>query len=324
MKEKFTEENENVKRAEEMLFLNVAGIDFKNPVLVSSGTFGFGFEYSDYFDPSNLGGLVTKGITLTPRKGNPPPRLCETPAGLLNSIGLENPGVESFIEKYLPMIKKRFDTNIIVNIADNTPEKYAEIARKLDQEKNSIAALEINISCPNVKEGGMAFGSNPDIAYELVKAVKKETTLPVITKLSPNVTDPVEIAVAVEEAGSDVISLINTVQGMGIDIYNETPVLANVFGGLSGPAVKPIGVRMVWQVAEKVKVPLIGMGGIMDYTDALEYILAGASLVSIGTGNFTDPKTGVRIINDLINHVDQHECTSIVELIGRGRNSNSS
>ncbi|UMZ73871.1 dihydroorotate dehydrogenase [Natranaerofaba carboxydovora] len=302
------------------LSVDLAGLNFKNPVLVSSGTFGFGFEYADYFDPSILGGLVTKGITLKPRQGNSPPRLWETPAGVLNSIGLENPGVEGFIDDYLEKMNNSFSTNVIVNIAENSVEEYSEIASRLDDVKEKgIDALEVNISCPNVKQGGMAFGSSPDTANQVLKAVRKETNLPIIAKLSPNVTDPAEIAVAVEEAGCDAISLINTVLGMGIDVYTEKPVFNNVFAGLSGPAIKPIGVRIMWQVASKVNVPLIGMGGIMNYEDALEYMLAGASLVSIGVGNFVDPQIVPNIINDLDKHIEDRNYSSINELIGKAR-----
>ena len=311
--------NENIIDSNR-LSVDVAGLNFKNPVLVSSGTFGFGFEYADYFDPSILGGLVTKGITLNQRQGNPPPRLWETPAGVLNSIGLENPGVEGFIDDYLEKMNNSFSTNIIVNIAENSVEEYSEIASRLDDVKEKgIDALEVNISCPNVKQGGMAFGSSPDTANQVLKAVRKETSLPIIAKLSPNVTDPSEIAIAAQEGGCDAISLINTVLGMGIDIYKEKPVFDNVFAGLSGPAIKPIGVRIMWQVASKVNVPLIGMGGIMNYEDALEYILAGASVVSIGVGNFVDPKIVPEIINGLDKHIKDCNYSSINDLIGKAR-----
>jgi dihydroorotate dehydrogenase (NAD+) catalytic subunit len=296
--------------------VNIAGLKFKNPVIVASGTFGYGLEYMDYFDTSLLGGIVTKGITLEERPGNPPPRLFETPSGILNSIGLENPGADKFLEKYLPEITDKIQTNIIVNIAGAKVEQYAQLAARLDG-IDGINALEINISCPNVKNGGMAFGAVPETAAQVVKTVRKETSLPIIAKLSPNVTDIIEIAKAVEDAGADAISLINTLLGMAVDVEKEKPVLGNVFGGLSGPAVKPVALRAVWQVSQNVQVPLIGMGGITDTKDALEFILAGASIVSIGTGNFINPLASVEIISGIKKYLEEKEYKSINEMIGK-------
>jgi len=298
------------------LSMEIAGLKLKNPVLVASGTFGFGMEYCDYFNPSVLGGIMTKGITLEPRPGNPPPRLCETPAGLLNSIGLENPGVDDFLASYLPVMKEKFSTAIIVNIAGSTVEQYAEVSSKLDGVEG-IDALEVNISCPNVKEGGMAFGATAQSAAQVVAAIRNETSLPLIVKLSPNVTDIVEIAQAVVDAGADALSLINTLLGMAIDIEKEKPVLGNVFGGLSGPAVKPVAVRAVWQVSQSVDVPVIGMGGITGAEDALEFFMAGASAVAIGTGNFTDPLTAVKTLSGIEEYLTEKGYASIKELIGK-------
>ncbi|HHY06256.1 MAG TPA: dihydroorotate dehydrogenase, partial [Clostridia bacterium] len=270
------------------LSVEIAGIKMKNPVMTASGTFSFGEAYTDFFSPACLGALVVTCVTLEPRAGNPSPRLVETPAGLLNSIGLENPGADVVLEKLLPPLEQ-YDVPIIVNIAGNTLEEYGQVAAKLST-STVVKGLEVNISCPNVREGGLAFGSQPEMAAQVIKMVKANTDLPVIAKLSPNVTDIGTIAKAVEEAGADALSLINTLLGMAIDIHKKSPVLANVVGGLSGPAVKPVGVRMVWQVAEEVQIPLIGMGGIMNTADALEYMMAGATAVAVGTGQFVNPR----------------------------------
>ncbi|MDD2402525.1 MAG: dihydroorotate dehydrogenase [Clostridia bacterium] len=294
------------------LSVDVAGIQMKNPVMTASGTFGFGEVYEDFFSNELLGAMVVKGVTLKARKGNSAPRLVETPAGLINSIGLENPGVKVVLQELLPSLKK-YDVPVIVNISGNVVEEYGELAGLLSS-SSVVKGLEVNISCPNVKEGGMAFGSSPEMAAKVIREVKKSTNLPVIAKLSPNVTNVVEIALAVEEAGADAISLINTLLGMVIDIKRKKPVLGNIMGGLSGPAVRPVAVRMVWQVAQRVKVPVIGMGGISTAEDALQFIMAGATAVAIGTGQFVNPcccvdvikgledfcrKNGIKNINDL-------------------------
>ncbi|MGI6587425.1 MAG: dihydroorotate dehydrogenase [Peptococcia bacterium] len=296
------------------LSVEIAGIKMKNPVMTASGTFGFGEAYTDFFSPACLGALVVTCVTLEPRMGNLSPRLVETPAGLLNSIGLENPGAEAVLAKFLPPLVQ-YDVPIIVNIAGNTLEEYGEVAAKLST-STVVKGLEVNISCPNVREGGLAFGSQPEMAAQVIKMVKENTDLPVIAKLSPNVTDVGAIAVAVEEAGADALSLINTLLGMSIDIHKKRPVLANVVGGLSGPAIKPVGVRMVWQVAEQVQIPIIGMGGIMDTTDALEYMMAGATAVAVGTGQFVNPRCCVEIIAGLEEFCWEQGVERITELKG--------
>lgn len=296
------------------LSVNIAGIKLKNPVLTASGTFGFGECYTDFFALEELGAIVVKGVTLEPRRGNPPPRLAETPAGLLNSIGLENPGVDKVIAEYLPKLAGA-GLPVIVNIAGNTVEDYCLVAEKLSQ-SNVVCGLEVNISCPNVKAGGIAFGSKPEMAAKVIAAVKKHTSLPVIAKLSPNVTDIVEMAVAVEQAGADAISLINTLLGMAIDIKKRKPVLANIVGGLSGPAVKPVAVRMVWQVSQQVKIPVIGMGGITSSEDALEFILAGATAVAIGTGQFVNPRCCAEVASGLAEYCRENRIERLTDLIG--------
>lgn len=277
--------------------VNIAGIKMKNPVMAASGTFGYGEEYSELIDLNMLGAIVTKSVTLKPRKGNPPPRICETPAGMLNSIGLQNDGLKIFLEKQLPFLSQ-FDTPVIVNIAGENIAEYVEIAKALSKEKG-ISGIELNISCPNVKKGCIAFGIEPKLTKELVKAVRKSTKLPLIVKLSPNVTDITVIARAAVSAGADALSLINTVLGMAIDIKTKKPKLANITGGLSGPAIKPIAIRMVWQVAHAVKVPIIGIGGIMTADDAKEFFLAGAKAVQVGTANFVDVQAAIKIIEGL-------------------------
>jgi dihydroorotate dehydrogenase (NAD+) catalytic subunit len=277
--------------------VNLAGIQMKNPVMVASGTFGFGEEFSEYYDLNELGAIVTKSVTLKPREGNPPPRLCETPSGMLNSIGLQNEGVKVFLEKHLPFLSQ-FKTPIIVNVAGETIEEYVEVIKIVSKEKK-IAGIELNISCPNVKRGGMTFGVDPKCTEEVVKAARAQTKLPLIAKLTPNVTDITIIAKAAVKAGADALSLINTVLGMAIDVKTKKPKLATITGGLSGPAIKPIAVRMVWQTAQAVKVPIIGIGGIMTAEDALEFFLAGASAVQVGTANFIDVRAAVNIIDNL-------------------------
>ena len=294
--------------------VKLAGITLKNPVITASGTFGFGREYDNYYDISCLGAITIKGLTLKPRPGNPPPRIAETPAGMLNCIGLQNPGVEEFLREEMPWLKKRKVT-VIANINGNTVEEYGELARIIDC-KTGVSALEVNISCPNVKSGGMNFGVVPEMAEAVVKTVKKHATLPVIVKLSPNVTDIVEMAKRVENAGADSLSLINTLLGMAIDIEKRKPLLENIFGGLSGPAVKPVALRMVWQVYRAVKIPLIGMGGISNTRDALEFIMAGATAVSIGTANFVNPYTCPEIIEGILHYCKENKVKQIKEIIG--------
>lgn len=275
-----------------LLKVNIAGIAMNTPVIAASGTFGFGEEYDDFVDWSTIGAISVKGLTLEPRLGNPGRRVAETPSGMLNSVGLQNPGVNVFVKEILPRIK-RFAVPILVNINGNTVEDYARLTEFLSGE--AIAGIEVNISCPNTKHGCMAFGVVPETAAAVVTAVKRRTKVPVIVKLSPNVTDITAIACAVEAAGADAISLINTLVGMAIDTNTWRPMLGNVTGGLSGPAVKPIAVRMVWQTAQAVKIPVIGMGGITSARDAVEFFLAGASAVQVGTGNFLNP----RVLNDI-------------------------
>jgi dihydroorotate dehydrogenase (NAD+) catalytic subunit len=297
------------------LSVKIAGVKFSNPVLVASGTFGYGEEYKSLVDLNKIGGIVTKSITLKPREGNPPPRTFETPCGMLNAIGLANVGVEEFINEKLPFLKSP-KTRIIVNVAGSTVSEYVEVVRRLSH-ATGIDMLEINISCPNVKEGGIAFGSKAKSAYDCIKAVRKNTSYPVVVKLSPNVTDIVEIASAVETAGADAISLINTLVGMAIDIQKMRPVLANITGGLSGPAIKPVALAMVWKVAKAVKVPVIGIGGIMNAEDALEFILAGASMIQVGTANFVDPQTSIQIVNGLSEYCKKKKIKRITDLVGK-------
>lgn len=298
----------------DMLSVNIAGIKMKAPVMTASGTFGFGLEYTDYVDLNKIGALVVKGTTLAPRSGNNGRRIAETPAGMLNSIGLENPGVEEFLANTLPRLSE-YDVPVIVNMSGNTVEEYGELAARLSVK--GIAGVELNISCPNVKEGGIAFGTNCDSASAVVRQVKENTNLPVIVKLSPNVTDIVAMAQAVEAAGADAISLINTLLGMSIDIHKWRPVLGNVVGGLSGPAVKPIAVRMVWQVARAVSVPIIGMGGIMTAEDAIEFMLAGASAIAVGTANFVDPRASQSVADGMKDYLAQRGLTHVSQLVGK-------
>lgn len=297
------------------LSVKIAGVEFSNPVLVASGTFGYGEEYESLVDLNKLGGIVTKSITLEPREGHPPPRTFETPCGMLNAIGLANVGVERFIREKLPFLKS-LETRIIVNVAGSTVGEYEEVVKRLNRVKG-IDMLEINISCPNVKEGGIAFGSKAKSAYDCIKAVKENSSYPIIAKLSPNVTDIVEVALAVQKAGADAISLINTLVGMAVDVEKRRPVLANITGGLSGPAIKPVALAMVWKVAKAVKVPVIGLGGIMNTQDALEFILAGASMIQVGTANFVDPQTSIRIVNGLSEYCKKKKIKKISDLVGK-------
>lgn len=293
--------------------VNIAGIKMKNPVMTASGTYGFGREYGEYYDLSLLGGIVVKGLTLKPREGNKPPRIAETPAGILNSVGLQNPGVEYFLENELPYIRKH-DIAVIANIAGNTVEEYCAMAEKLG---DAVDGIELNISCPNVKEGGVAFGTSPESVYRITKSVKECCKVPLIVKLSPNVTDIKEIAVSAQEGGADALSLINTLLGMAIDIQTRKPILSNIVGGLSGPAVKPVAVRMVWQVAQTVSIPVIGMGGITIWEDAVEFMLAGADAVSVGTANFVNPLAPIEIVEGLKAYLLKNQIEKVQDLKGK-------
>lgn len=299
------------------LEVEVGGIRMKNPVMTASGTFGYGEEFSPFIDLDKLGAIVLKGITLKPKRGNPPPRIIETPSGILNAIGLQNVGVEVLINKKLPYLQK-FTTPVIINISGDTLEEYVELARKLDNisQEKGIAGLEINISCPNVQKGGIVWGTEAQLTYKVVNNIRKVTTLPLIVKLSPNVTDIKVIAQAAEEAGADVLSLINTLVGMAVDVSLRRPKLANISGGLSGPAVKPVALWMVWQVFQTVNIPIIGMGGIMKAQDALEFIIAGARAVSIGTANLVNPKAAIEIIKGIEEYLVENKIKDINELVG--------
>ena len=297
----------------EILKTEICGIKMQTPILTASGTFGFGEEFEDFVNLQRLGGVMVKCITLKPRAGNKGVRITETPAGMLNCIGLENPGVETFLEKILPRIKNKF--NVIVNISGSSVEDYGELSKLLDVE--GVAAIELNISCPNVKDGGIIFGTDPKAAAEVTAAAERNTSKPVIVKLSPNVTDITEIARAVEDAGADCISLINTLMGMEINIHTWKPTLGNITGGLSGGAIKPVAVRMVYQVAQVVKIPIIGMGGIRTAEDAVEFFLAGASAVAVGTANFANPNVTNEIIDGLENYLQSKNLNSIKEIIGK-------
>ena len=296
---------------------SIGSLRLKNPVMTASGTFGYGEEYGSLVNLHRLGAIIVKGISLLPRQGNPPPRIAETACGMLNAIGLENVGLESFLADKLPFLQG-IDTPLIVNILGETIEDYQQLAARLNEEEK-VAALEVNISCPNVKQGGVAFGIDPGMASAVTKGVRQHFSRPVIVKLSPNVTDITVIARAVEEAGADAVSLINTVLGMAIDINVCKPKLANVFGGLSGPAIKPIGLRMVWQVAECVSIPIIGIGGITTSEDAIEFMLAGASAVQVGTTNFINPKAAEEIILGIENYLATYNIASVQDIIGRAR-----
>ena len=299
--------------------VDIGGIVLKNPVMTASGTFGYAREFDDFVDLNLLGGIIVKGLSLKPTKGNPPQRIVETSGGMLNAIGLQNVGVDVFIEQKLPFLKTCAPP-VFANIYGRTIEEYAELALRLD-DAEGVAGLEINISCPNVKAGGIAFGSDGESARRVVKAVRKSTRLPVMVKLSPNVTDIVAIAKSVEAAGADSVSLINTITGMAVDAQTRRPVLANVTGGLSGPAIKPVALRMVWQVAGAVNIPVIGVGGIMDATDAVEFLIAGATAVQVGTANFINPRATQDIVRGLEAYMLQNNIDRIDELIGSLRTS---
>ncbi len=294
--------------------IQIGGITLKNPVMTASGTYGYGLEYSDFIDLSKLGGIVVKGTTLNPRQGNPYPRMAETPSGMLNAVGLQNKGVEYFCSEIYPSIKD-IDTHMIVNVSGSTVEDYMATAERI-AELDKIPAIELNISCPNVKEGGMAFGVTCAGAAEVVRAVRKVYPKTLIVKLSPNVTDITEIARAVEAEGADSISMINTLLGMAIDVKSRKPILSTVTGGLSGPAVKPVALRMVWQTAKVVSIPIIGMGGISSCEDAIEFLLAGASAVQVGTYNFVDPAITTKIASGIEDYLVQNNMTDVSELIG--------
>ena len=296
------------------LSVNVAGMALRNPIMTASGTFGYGEEFSQYVNLNTLGGIVTKGLSLRPRAGNPTPRIVETPGGMLNAIGLQNVGIDAFIEKKLPFLRT-VDTLCVANFFGDTVDEYAEMARRLN-ELPEVAALEMNISCPNVKQGGIVFGSDPACAAGVVAACRAATSKPLIVKLSPNVTDVVAMAKACADAGADALSLINTLIGMAIDINTRRPVLANVTGGLSGPAIKPVALRMVLKVARAVKLPIIGIGGIMSATDVIEFMLAGASAVQIGTASFITPGIAEQIVQDLQAWMVANKVQDINSLIG--------
>ena len=293
--------------------VKLAGVDLKNPITVASGTFGFGREYGEFFDISRLGGISVKGLTPLPRNGNPSPRIAETPLGMLNSVGLQNPGVDAFIARELPWLKTQGLT-IIANISGNTPEEYGEMCAKLSAA--GVDMIEVNISCPNVKAGGLAYGTKPEMAAEVTEIAKRHATVPIMVKLSPNVTDITEIARAVEGAGADAISLINTIRGMVIDLNTRRPVLKMNTGGLSGPAILPVAVRMVWEVASAVKVPILGMGGISTGADAAQMLLAGATAVAVGAATFSDPYAPLRILEELEAICDRQGVKSVTELTG--------
>ena len=295
------------------LAVDICGIHMNTPILTASGTFGFGEEFADFVDLERLGGVMVKGTTLLPRRGNEGVRIAETPAGMLNCIGLENPGAEVFLKETLPRLKK-YNMNVIVNISGSTTEDYGTLAEMLDVD--GVAAIELNVSCPNVKEGGIVFGTDPAAASAVVRAAKAHTKKPVILKLSPNVTDIVMMAKAVEEAGADAVSLINTLMGMAIDIRTKKPVLGNITGGLSGPCVKPVALRMVWQVAKAVKIPVLGMGGISTAEDAIEFLLAGASAVVVGTANFVDPSVSMKIADGIAAYLDEQKVAHVNDLVG--------
>jgi dihydroorotate dehydrogenase (NAD+) catalytic subunit len=297
------------------LSIDFAGIKLKNPVLTASGTFGYGQEYEEFVDLNKLGGVIVKGVSLKAIKGNPPPRIWETPSGMLNAIGLENPGVDVFLNEKLPYLRK-FDTAVIVNVFGYSLEEYVGVVERLDGVPG-VSGLEVNISCPNVKAGGIVFGTNVTSAFDLLSAVRKATKLPLIAKLSPNVTDITEFAKAAQDAGCDGLSLINTLLGMAIDVRCMKPRLANCTGGLSGPAIRPVAVRMVWQVAKSVRIPIIGMGGIVTGEDAMEFILAGASAVAVGTANFINPRATLDVITGIESLMLEQGVTDIKDLIGK-------
>ena len=296
------------------LSVNIGKLNLKNPVMTASGTFGYGVEFEDFVDLEQIGGIIVKGTTLQHREGNPYPRMAETPSGMLNAVGLQNKGVDYFVEKIYPQIKD-INTNMIVNVSGSDIDSYVKTAERIN-ELEHIPAIELNISCPNVKQGGMAFGVTTEGAAEVVSAVRKVYDKTLIVKLSPNVTNIAEIACAVEAAGADSVSLINTLLGMAIDAEKRRPILSTITGGMSGAAVKPIALRMVWQVAQAVKIPVIGLGGIMNWRDAVEFLLAGATAIQIGTANFIDPAITVKVAQGIDDYLNRHGFSSVKDIIG--------
>jgi dihydroorotate dehydrogenase (NAD+) catalytic subunit len=297
--------------------VNLGRLKLKNPVMTASGTFGYGEEYADYVDLNRIGAIVVKGLSLNSRLGNPPPRIMETAGGMLNAVGLQNIGVDAFIDEKLPFLQK-FDVKVVANIYGETYDEYRKVAKKLSSAKG-VHALEVNISCPNVKKGGVSFGSDPKTAAQVTRQVKDETGLPVIVKLTPNVTDIAAIAQAVEKAGADAISLINTLAGMSVDLKKRMPHLKNITGGLSGPAIKPVALKMVWQVVRRVSVPVIGIGGIMTASDALEFLILGAKAVQIGTANFINPHATIDILEGIQNYLKNNKIKDINDIISTFR-----
>jgi dihydroorotate dehydrogenase (NAD+) catalytic subunit len=293
--------------------VQIGNLELKNPVMTASGTFGYGEEYSSYVDLNKLGAVIVKGLSLQPRSGNPPPRIIETAAGMLNAVGLENIGVEAFLREKLSYLSQ-FDVAVIVNIFGESIEEYSRVAEILS-EASGIAGLEINISCPNVKKGGIAFGDDPEAAYEVTRRVKSVTTLPVIVKLTPNVSDITTIARAVHEAGADAISLINTLKGMAVDVKTRKPCLRNITGGLSGPAIKPVALRMVWEVTRNISIPVIGVGGIMTSQDALEYLIVGAKAIQVGTANFVNPHATMEVLEGIKKYMEENDISDINDVI---------
>jgi len=297
------------------LAVKLGGLELQNPVLVASGCFGYGEEYDPFFDLNRLGAIVVKGVTLKPRAGHPPPRLWETPAGMLNAIGLQNPGLEGFLTEKLPYLR-RLTTKVIVNIMGDEVAEYRAVANGL-AEVEGVHALEVNISCPNVAKGGMEFGTDPRATFDVVSAVRAETTKPLLVKLSPNAGDLLGVAKAAQEAGADALSLVNTFLGIAIDVETRKPRLANITGGLSGPAIRPLAVRMVWEVARAVRLPVVGLGGILHAEDALEFILAGATAVGLGTGLFVNPRAPLDVLDGLVRYMEHHGVADIQDLVGR-------
>ncbi len=296
------------------LQVNLGSLKLKNPVIAASGTFGYGEEYSGIIPLGSLGAIVTKGLSLEPRKGNSPPRLAETPSGMLNAIGLENVGLEAFLREKLPFLR-RARCPVLVNIFGSTVEEYGEMARRLS-DVEGIAGMEVNISCPNLKAGGVVFASEPRAVHRVVLKVRRSTSSFLMVKLSPNVADIGKIALAAEEAGADAVSLINTLTGLAIDVQTRTPVLGNITGGLSGPAIKPIGLRMVWQAAQVVRIPVVGIGGIVTAKDALEYLIAGATAIQVGTAHFIDPRAGLKIIDGIQRYLQANNFPDVASLVG--------
>jgi dihydroorotate dehydrogenase (NAD+) catalytic subunit len=302
------------KKAPQNLTVDIGGLKLRNPVMTASGTFGYGEEYAPYLDLNQLGAIVVKGLSLEPRTGNPPPRIMETPCGMINAVGLQNVGVRAFIRDKLPFLRQ-FDTPLIANIYAESVDEFTVLAGILS-EAQGVHALEVNISCPNVKKGGIAFGTDPEMAAEVTRRVKDATDLPVIVKLTPNVTDIAIIAQSVEAAGANAVSLINTITGMSVDVDKRMPHLKNITGGLSGPAIKPVALRMVWQVVNRISIPVIGLGGIMTAEDALEYLIVGARAVQVGTANFVNPQVIPEIVEGIVKYLEKHEMACIDELIG--------